>query len=81
VTVTVNGDQDDQIRNVERIRGTAGNDTIIGDAAGNMLWGGAGDDYIEGGAGNDTLLGEGGTDTISYATRTTGLSVNMGALS
>ncbi len=51
----------------EEIRGTSGNDTLIGssirdriygEAGNDTLYGYAGDDLIEGGPGNDTLIGD-----------------------
>ncbi len=50
-----------------RVRGTAGDDTIVGTNAidvGDLLLGGGGNDIIRGGLGDDTLLGEAGADTL-----------------
>lgn len=48
---------------VERVVGTAWNDTITGNAADNVIAGGAGDDSLTGGIGDDTyVFGPGGGD-------------------
>jgi Ca2+-binding RTX toxin-like protein len=49
---------------VEVIRGTAGDDTLIGDASNETLFGGAGDDSIVGNGGADLLAGGSGTDSL-----------------
>lgn len=46
--------QGDTFVNVEEVRGTLRDDTIVGDALDNVLLGEAGNDSINGGAGNDT---------------------------
>ncbi|MBP2298889.1 cellulase family glycosylhydrolase [Azospirillum picis] len=55
----------DTFSEVEFIRGTANNDTIIGDGSWNRFEGGGGNDLLNGGGGNDTLVGGGGNDTLS----------------
>ncbi len=66
--------EQDRLRNIENLTGTADGDTITGDNAANILLGmagndtingGSGDDTISGGADNDTLNGDAGDDTIS----------------
>ena len=47
----------DTLLNIQNIRGSAGNDTLIGNGNDNVL---------EGGPGGDSLNGGGGTDTASY---------------
>ena len=63
----------DRLRNIEALRGSAyndsligslGNDTLAGDAGNDLLVGGAGDDSIYGQAGDDTLLGGVGDDRL-----------------
>jgi len=54
----------DTLRDIEWVRGSAFNDTIVGSAAANNLEGRAGNDSISGGAGNDTLSAGGGNDTV-----------------
>jgi Ca2+-binding RTX toxin-like protein len=47
------------------IKGTPGNDRIVGKKASDVIWGGGGDDTISGGPnGNDTICGGPGNDTI-----------------
>lgn len=70
-----------------KIEGTAGADTLVGDdrfnneligGAGNdTLLGGVGHDLLEGGAGADILNGGAGEDTASYKTSTAGVYVNL----
>ena len=78
--------QGDVLFNINEIVGSSFNDRITGDANANVLHGGAGndsidggagDDWIEGGAGADTLIGGTGIDTLSYASDTTGVTVNL----
>lgn len=59
------GENDNITPTVERIRGGAGNDTLVGDAAANVLYGGAGNDLLIANAGNDVLYGEQGDDTLN----------------
>jgi len=54
----------DTLYNIEMVRGSNSNDTIIGDANGNKLEGMGGNDSIEGLDGNDTLFGGAGNDTL-----------------
>ncbi len=58
------------LRGIENLTGGAGNDILIGDDNANVLEGGLGDDVLDGGAGVDTLL----------FTGTTGVTVNLTAL-
>jgi Ca2+-binding RTX toxin-like protein len=46
------------------LRGTTGNDSLVGTDLNDFIYGGAGDDTIDGGAGNDKLAGEDGSDTF-----------------
>ena len=57
--------------------GGDGNDTFEGGDGNDVISGGSGDDLIEGGKGSDNLDGGEGNDTISYATSTSGVTVNI----
>ncbi len=46
------------------IKGTTGNDTLVGTDLYDVIFGGAGNDTIDGGAGNDKLYGGDGNDTF-----------------
>lgn len=59
--------QGDIFINIEEVRGTARNDTIIGDALDNVLSGEGGNDVLDGGAGFNTLVGGAGNDTLGVA--------------
>jgi Ca2+-binding RTX toxin-like protein len=52
------------VASVRNIRGSGGNDTLIGDSQANTIWGGGGNDHIYGGTGNDSLYGEAGDDYV-----------------
>jgi Ca2+-binding RTX toxin-like protein len=67
----------DKVSNFENITGGSGKDRLIGNALDNAILGGIGDDYIEGGLGNDTLSGGDGIDTLSYASASSGVTVDM----
>ena len=49
-------------------KGTASNDTLIGNSGNNILWGHEGDDRLDGMAGNDVLRGGAGADTFVFKT-------------
>jgi Ca2+-binding RTX toxin-like protein len=66
-TLLGGGTFSDQISGFENVRGSFGNDTIIGDSGANRLQGRAGDDTLIGGLGNDTIEGEDGIDTAVLA--------------
>jgi Ca2+-binding RTX toxin-like protein len=53
-----------EIRNVENVVGSDGDDRIFGNVDANKLVGRGGDDHIDGGAGDDTITGGGGTNTL-----------------
>lgn len=61
----------------DTLTGADGNDTLDGKAGNDFLYGMAGNDTLIGGAGADVLDGGDGVDTASYATATSGLTVNM----
>jgi VCBS repeat-containing protein len=79
-TGLVTGDVNDvdTISNVERIRGSAYNDILVGNEVNNVFSGRQGDDTIDGGEAT-TLLGD--FDTVSYniAEETSGVIANLGA--
>jgi Ca2+-binding RTX toxin-like protein len=57
----------DTLLNIENVRGSAFDDTIIGDEGDNMLFGQAGNDDLRGGGGNDyfdTSVGTGEADSV-----------------
>lgn len=67
----------DKLSNIENVRGTRFDDTLVGSDADNNLRGddgadtisgGLGDDYIQGGAGNDELEGGDGSDIFRFDT-------------
>ena len=62
---------------VENLVGGAGADTLKGTAGANRLDGMGGNDWLNGGFGRDVLAGGAGTDTVSYAGRTTALTVDL----
>ncbi len=53
---------------VLNLKGSSGNDTLIGDAAAQSLNGGEGNDILVGGLGADTLTGNAGADIFAYKT-------------
>jgi Ca2+-binding RTX toxin-like protein len=59
------------------IHGNSGNDTILAFGGNDIVHGDAGNDTINGGAGNDTLDGGADVDTVSYASATSGVTVNL----
>ena len=77
----------DPITNVERVTGTAHNDTLVGDGGVNVLSGLGGNDTLAGGGGNDTLLpgtgadpsldGGTGTDLLSYQGMGSAVAVDL----
>ena len=81
----------DTISNFENVTGSMYNDELTGGRQDNVLKGLAGDDKLVGGGGNDTLEGgagadmlDGGSDflegdTLSYASSTSGVSVDLAA--
>ncbi|MEL7072235.1 MAG: FG-GAP-like repeat-containing protein [Cyanobacteria bacterium J06581_3] len=61
---TSGGYADGEVRNMEVVVGSDGDDMIYGDAADNKFYGGKGDDELVGGEGNDQLIGNEGSDTL-----------------
>ncbi len=58
----------DQLYNIENVKGTAYADSIIGNGQNNILEGNSGNDFLDGKAGNDSLLGGLGDDTLKGGT-------------
>ena len=56
--------QGDTYKNIENIRGGAGDDTLIGDDTANVIYAGKGSDRVEAGGGNDMIYTAGGYDTV-----------------
>ena len=78
--------QGDTYTSIENIKGSAGDDTLIGDNNANVIYGYAGSDHIEGGGGNDVIYSGGGKDyidggtgidTLSYADSWSKVVVNL----
>jgi Ca2+-binding RTX toxin-like protein len=67
-TVTVGGATEDTIRNIERVLGGSGADTLTGDSLVNTFRGGAGADILDGGA---------GVDCADYSDKTTAVIVTL----
>ena len=59
------GEGRDRLYGIERIIGSAGDDTVIGDNGNNRLVGLDGDDALIGGGGHDTLVGGEGDDDLT----------------
>ncbi|WP_422362893.1 tandem-95 repeat protein [Pyruvatibacter mobilis] len=55
----------DTLSNIERLIGSAYDDTLAGNAQNDFLYGEAGNDQISGGGGNDWLYGGSGADTLN----------------
>jgi Ca2+-binding RTX toxin-like protein len=62
--------QGDTLTGIERVIGSAGNDTLNGSA---------GDDVLIGGAGADVLTGGGGVDTADYSSSSAAVSADLAA--
>jgi len=62
----------------DTLYGGNGHDVLVGGEGNDKLYGGAGDDLLIGGPGNDLLDGGTGNDTASYASATSGVTVNLG---
>lgn len=60
-----------------KIKGSAGADTILGLGGDDSISANDGNDTVDGGAGNDWMDGGVGVDVLSYASATAGVSVNL----
>jgi len=59
------GEGSDQLKEMEGLIGSDGNDVLDGNSATNYLKGGGGNDILAGGGGDDRLYGDNGADEIS----------------
>jgi len=59
------GEGSDQLKDMEGLIGSDGNDVLDGNSATNYLKGGGGNDTLAGGGGDDRLYGEAGADDIT----------------
>ena len=75
--VTVAGVTEDEIRNIEHIKGGHNNDVLTGDEVDNVLEGGNGNDILHGNGGNDTLDGGAGSDWALYTEKTERVLVSL----
>jgi len=80
-TVTVTSGDNDKVKNIENVIGTAGNDVISGNSDVNTLIGGLGDDRIYGAGGDDTIDGGDGFDTVDYSSSSDAVNVDLGITS
>jgi Ca2+-binding RTX toxin-like protein len=64
VTITSGGAGNDILQGIEKVIGSAFDDTIIGSLGAEVLRGGAGDDLLVGHAGADRLYGQAGDDIL-----------------
>lgn len=71
--------EDFAIDAIENVRGTSSPDLLLGDDGRNTLEGGGGDDLLEGAGGKDLLRGSEGYDAVSYADRSTPVTVDLAA--
>lgn len=77
-SVTIRNSSDiDTLVNIENVVGSIYNDTITGSAQANVLYGAGADDLIDAGEGSDALYGGTGFDTVSFASLSSGVSVNV----
>ncbi|NKD87288.1 hypothetical protein HEQ72_03030, partial [Haematospirillum sp. 15-248] len=75
--VSVGGQVEDRIRNIENVTGSGMNDRIFGDEGNNVLRGQAGNDWFKAGLGHDTLDGGLGVDIADYADRSESIVVTL----
>ncbi|MEW6583935.1 MAG: hypothetical protein AB1416_14365, partial [Actinomycetota bacterium] len=75
--VTGGVSEGDNLVDVERVQGGAGDDRLVGTAGRQELVGGAGDDRLDGGAGPDRLVGGRDFDTVGYEGATAPVSVTL----
>ncbi len=68
-------DADVELKNIENIIGSVGDDTLIGDVNDNIIEGGAGADTLDGGAGNDTLSFAGSATAVTFTFMRTATTV------
>jgi len=63
--VQIGGVNEDEIAQVENLKGGSARDQLSGDGNANKLWGNGGNDTLAGGQGNDELHGGLGKDTLT----------------
>ena len=61
----------------DQLNGGTGNDTLLGAAGNDTIHGNSGNDSIDGGLGADDMYGDDGTDTVTYASRTSAVTVDI----
>ena len=64
----IGGVAEDTIRNIERVYGGSGDDTLTGDGKANLFHGGGGEDTLDGG---------GGSDIADYRDKTVAVAVTL----
>jgi len=69
----------DTLAEIERLIGSAFNDSLTGDGGANGIYGGTGNDLLDGGLGNDSLDGGMGTDTATWAAAASAVTASLGA--
>uniref|UniRef100_UPI003CCB6EF2 beta strand repeat-containing protein n=1 Tax=Microvirga flavescens TaxID=2249811 RepID=UPI003CCB6EF2 len=67
----------DTFDSIENLRGSAFDDTLIGNDANNTIEGGLGDDALYGGGGADVLNGGGGWNLVTYQFSTAGSGITL----
>ncbi|NKD85414.1 matrixin family metalloprotease [Haematospirillum jordaniae] len=75
--VSIDGQVEDRIRNIENVTGSSMNDRIFGDEGNNILRGGDGNDWFKAGLGHDTLDGGFGVDIADYTDRSESIVVTL----
>jgi Ca2+-binding RTX toxin-like protein len=61
----------------DQLNGGNGNDTLLGGAGNDTIHGNGGNDSIDGGLGADDMHGDDGTDIVTYASRTSAVTVDI----
>lgn len=79
--VSVDGRNEDSIKNIESLISGKGRDILIGDLNNNLLMSGAGDDLVRGGQGDDILNGGDGIDTVDFSDKSRDISVALNDIS
>ncbi len=69
--------QGDTLISIERVYGSAFDDSLTGSAAAELLMGGDGNDHFNGAAGADHIDGGAGTDTVYYSGSAAGVTINL----
>ena len=71
------GEGADSLAGIERVLGSKLRDTLLGDGSANDLRGADGRDTVAGMGGNDNLIGGFGIDVVSFASATSGVTVDV----